>query len=230
MTTQGVPSTLIDAVNHATSASTAAPAKQETTSQSQFLQLFVAQLQHQDPLSPMEPNDLTAQLAQFSSLEQLTAINTHLDAMTASTKQTTTTALLGLIGKQVRFDGSQLTITGGQTSEVRYTLTDQAEKVAATIRAADGTVVRGVDLGSQTAGTQTFQFDGKDQNGRTLPDGTYTIEMAAQAPGAKVATPLDLVVEATVDGVDLASDTPALLVGGTRVPLDKVQEVHVSNR
>jgi len=45
-----------------------------------------------------------------------------------------------------------------------------------------------------------------------------------------VATPLDLVVDATVDGVDLTGDTPALLIGRTRVTLDKVHEVHVSNR
>jgi flagellar basal-body rod modification protein FlgD len=228
--TQGVSSSLLDAVNNATVTSTAPPPRKETISQSQFLELFVAQLQHQDPLSPMEPNELTAQLAQFSSLEQLTAINTHLDAMTASTKQTTTAALLGLIGKQVRFDGSQLTVSGGGASGVRYTLPERADKVAITITAADGSVVRAVDLGSQTAGTHTFQFDGKDQNGRTLADGTYRVEAASQTPGARVATPLDLVVEATVDGVDLAGDRPALLIGGNRVPLDKVQEVHVSNR
>jgi flagellar basal-body rod modification protein FlgD len=227
---QGVSTSLLDSVNNATATSTAPPPKKETISQSQFLELFVAQLQHQDPLSPMEPNELTAQLAQFSSLEQLTAINTHLDQLTGSTKQTTTAALLGLIGKQVRFDGSQLKVTGGETSEVRYTLTERADKVAATIRGADGSVVRTVDLGSQAAGTHAFRFDGKDQNGRTLPDGSYGIEMAAQAPGAQVALPLDLVVDATVDGVDLAGDPPALLVGGERVPLEKVREVHVSNR
>src|SRR5262245_14563129 len=108
----GISSTVLDAVNHATSTSTAPPKKAQTIDQQPFLKLFVSQLQHRDPLSPMEPNDLPAQLAQFSSLEQLTSINTHLDAMTGSTKQTTTTAMLGLIGKQVRFDGSQLTLAG----------------------------------------------------------------------------------------------------------------------
>jgi flagellar basal-body rod modification protein FlgD len=227
---QGVSSTLLDSVNNATSTSTAPPPGKETLSQSQFLELFVAQLQHQDPLSPMEPNELTAQLAQFSSLEQLTAINTKLEAMGGSTKQTTTAALLGLIGKQVRFDGSQLTLSDGSASNVQYTLAGPADRVAFTIRNAAGDVVRAVDLGRQAAGTHTFEFDGKDQNGVKLPDGTYRVEAASQAPGAKVATPLDLVVDATVDGVDLAGDSPALLVGGTRVPLDKVREIHVSNR
>jgi flagellar basal-body rod modification protein FlgD len=227
---QGVSADLLDSINSATAPSTAPPAKAETISQSEFLRLFVAQLQHQDPLSPMEPNELASQLAQFSSLEQLTTVNGHLAQLTDASKQTTTAALLGLIGKQVRFDGSQLAVTGGAAPEVRYTLADRAENVAATIRGADGAVVRVVDLGPQAAGARTFQFDGKDGTGRTLPDGTYRIEMAATLPGARVPTPLALVVDARVDGVDLTDDPPALLVGGDRVPLEKVREVHVTNR
>jgi flagellar basal-body rod modification protein FlgD len=227
---QGVTSSLVDAVNSATTTSTAAPPKAQSISQNEFLRLFVAQLQHQDPLSPMEPNELASQLAQFSSLEQLTAVNTHLEQLTDASKQSTSAAALGLIGKQIRFDGSQLALSGGAASEVRYTLDERADNVAATIRNADGTIVRAVDLGPQPAGEKTFSFDGKDASGRTLPDGSYRIEMAATMPGARVPTALGLVVDARVDGVDLSGDSPALLVGTTRVPLDKVREVHVSNR
>lgn len=227
---QGVSSSLVDSVNSAAAPSTAPPPKAETISQSEFLRLFVAQLQHQDPLSPMEPNELASQLAQFSSLEQLTTVNSHLEQLTGASKQSTTAALLGLIGKQIRFDGSQLAVSGGSAPEVRYTLAERAENVAATIRGADGSVVRVVDLGPQAAGERTFRFDGKDANGRTLPDGSYRVEMAATMPGARVPTALDLVVDARVDGVDLSGDPPALLVGTERVPLDKVREVHVTNR
>src|SRR5262245_6854574 len=73
-------------------------------SQQQFLTLFIEQLKNQDPLSPLQPDQLTAQLAQFSSLEQLTGINTRLDALAGTAKQTTSSTLLALLGKQVRVD------------------------------------------------------------------------------------------------------------------------------
>ena len=44
----------------------------------EFLQLLVAQLKHQDPLNPSNPEEMAAQLAQFSSLEQLINVNDKL--------------------------------------------------------------------------------------------------------------------------------------------------------
>ena len=194
----------------------------KTVSQAEFLQLFVAQLQHQDPLSPMEPNELTAQLAQFSSLEQLTGINTRLDTLAGSARQTSGSVLLGLIGKEITFDGSRLSVTGGKAPDVGYTLAQPAAKVTATVRDVAGNVVRVVDLGTQRAGAQSFHFDGKTDSGATIPDGTYSLEIDAGS------TALDLTSKATVDGVDLASDPQALLVGTLRIGIDQVREVHTA--
>ena len=49
--------------------------------QNAFLQLLVTQLQHQDPLQPQDDTQFLAQLAQFTSLEQLTNINTSLQQL-----------------------------------------------------------------------------------------------------------------------------------------------------
>jgi flagellar basal-body rod modification protein FlgD len=195
-------------------------------SQQQFLTLFIEQLKNQDPLSPMQPDQLTAQLAQFSSLEQLTGINTRLDTLAGSAKQTTGSAMLALLGKQVSIDGGRLAISHGHVPTATYQLAQAAEKVTATVRDADGKAVRVVDLGAKGAGQQTFIFDGKDGQGQTLVDGTYALEITAAAKGDKAPTPVSTQTLATIDGVDLESDSPALLVGGTRVPLDQVREVH----
>ena len=48
-----------------------------------FLELWVAQLRHQDPLNPQDPTQFISQLAEFSSLEQLIAMRQSLDAFTA---------------------------------------------------------------------------------------------------------------------------------------------------
>src|SRR5207237_10796020 len=104
----GVSNTLLQSVT-----ATATPGglpKSQTVGQQQFLQLFIAQLQHQDPLSPLEPDQLTAQLAQFSQLEQLTGVNDRLDKLAGQSKDTGGAALLNLLGKRVSFDGGTLMV------------------------------------------------------------------------------------------------------------------------
>src|SRR5262249_32519643 len=112
-------------------ASSSVSAANQQISQQQFLTLFITQLQNQDPLSPQDPDQLTAQLAQFSSLEQLTGINTRLDTLNGATKQTTSSALLGLLGKEVQATGGQLAIRGGAATPPEYTLDADATQVVA---------------------------------------------------------------------------------------------------
>src|SRR5436190_22388402 len=99
MSLGGVSNTLLQNVT-----ATATPGglpKSQTVDQKQFLQLFIAQLQHQDPLSPLEPDQLTAQLAQVSQLEQLTFVNDRLDKLASQPKDAGSASLLNLLGKQV---------------------------------------------------------------------------------------------------------------------------------
>jgi flagellar basal-body rod modification protein FlgD len=217
---------MIDGVSSVTdTSSTAGLSASPQVSQQEFLTLFIEQLKNQDPLSPLQPDQLTAQLAQFSSLEQLTGINTRLDTLAGATRQTTNSSLLGLLGKQVSVTGGQLVIHGGQVPKARYELDESAERVTATVRDAAGKAVRVLDLGAQAAGPHELEFDGRDGNDQVLPDGRYTLEVGAQARGAKAPTPVSLTTFALVNGVDLVGDPPALLVGDTRIPLDEVREV-----
>jgi flagellar basal-body rod modification protein FlgD len=218
---------MTDPVSSVLQSVAAAPATTQpsakTISQADFLKLFIAQLQHQDPLSPLEPDQMTAQLAQFASLEQLTGVNTRLDNLAGVSRN----SILGLIGKEIRFDGGQLSIANGQAPAVRYTLADRAGAVTATVRAADGTPVRVVQLGGQDAGEHVFQFDGRTSSGAALPDGTYRVEITATGADQKTPVEADLVVQDTVDGVDFSVDPPVVLVGSLRIPLDQVREVHL---
>jgi flagellar basal-body rod modification protein FlgD len=220
----GVSNDLLAQLN-AASEKPAAKTASETISQDEFLKLFVAQLQHQDPLSPLEPNELTAQLAQFSSLEQLTGVNARLDTLAEVAQQSTDTTVFGLIGRTVTFDGSRLGLEGGESAPVDYTLGAAAD-VVATVRNADGELVRTIDLGGQGVGPQRFEFDGKNGRGGELPDGNYTLEITARAPGAETPRKLALTTRAVVDGVDLTAEPPVLVAGGVRLTLDQVQQVN----
>jgi flagellar basal-body rod modification protein FlgD len=196
-----------------------------SVSQSEFLTLFVTQLQHQDPLSPLEPDQLTAQLAQFASLEQLTGVNTRLDQLSVLSQQ----GLLSLIGRDVAFGGGGIAVEGGEASTVAYEVPAAAAKVVATVRGADGAVVRVVDLGAKDVGRHEFVFDGRDAEDTTVPDGRYRVEIAAIGDD-DTPVPLAMTIRDTVDGVDFSVEPPVLLVGGLRIPLDEVHEVRVDER
>jgi flagellar basal-body rod modification protein FlgD len=129
----------------------------------------------------------------------------------------------------VRVEGGHVEVRDGEASRVVYELGAAVERATATVRAADGSVVRVVELGGQAAGEHTFEFDGENAEGVAVPDGSYTVEVTAAAPGAPP-EPVALTSVATVEGVDLSSDPPVVLVAGRRVPLDEILEVRAEER
>jgi flagellar basal-body rod modification protein FlgD len=80
-----------------------------------YMKLLVTQLQNQDPTSPMDNNQMSSQLAQLSSLEQLENMNTTFQQMLASQQRQQATEL---IGKEVDFlpDGAMGVVTGRVTA------------------------------------------------------------------------------------------------------------------
>jgi flagellar basal-body rod modification protein FlgD len=229
MTTSQVPQALLDQLGPRSEPARPA-ASNRSIDQQEFLRLFITQLQYQDPLSPLNADQLTAQLAQFSSLEQLTGINTRLDTLAVSARQSLGTTLLGLVGKRARFDGSALEVKQGQASEVRFTLDDPAARVTVAVEDGAGRAVRTVELGSLAAGEHGFTFDGRNDLGGTVPDGTYRIAVTRAAATDPVGTPVPVTSEGIVDGVDLTANPPALLVGGRRLTLEQVREVRTGDQ
>ncbi len=136
MPISGVSGATDTAANKSTSSAASSSA---SDLQNQFLMLLVTQLQNQDPLSPMDSTNFTAQLAQFSSLEQLTTINKGIETLAASQNSLQNAYLANLIGKQVGYEkvsgGAATTVYGTVTgvsyeSNGTYFLVDGAAKVA----------------------------------------------------------------------------------------------------
>ena len=94
----------LSALNNGTAAASPARAvPQKTVGKDEFLRLFVTQLKFQDPLSPMDSTGFTTQLAQFSSLEQLTNLNDGMKSLLLSQNSLQNSLSADLIGKRVGF-------------------------------------------------------------------------------------------------------------------------------
>ncbi|MHC1700632.1 MAG: flagellar hook assembly protein FlgD [Humidesulfovibrio sp.] len=204
--------------------------------QNDFLKLLVAQLEHQDPLNPMDDKDMTAQLAQFSSLEQLTNIKTGIQSLVDAQNQGSMLNAVGFIGKAVKADGFNLSKTGETTSTVYYSLGESVANMQVNIYAQDGTLVRTDVIGSKQAGEFQYNWDGKNTDGVSMADGTYGVAIVAEdSSGAPVLVQSKISGEVTglvtyngttllqlKDGrtVDIASVTEVVAVGSSTTDTD----------
>ncbi len=204
-------SSYIESINQATTASTAkstAKSKDETVMGKQdFLTLLVAQLQNQDPLNPDNPTEFTAQLAQFSSLEQLFTLNESMTNMAAATANSDRLSTLGTIGKEVAYNGSTFNFTG-EPVEIGYQLDGPASSVNLSLQLNGTTVttLQGKELGE---GNHYLTWDGLTKGGLPATSGKYTIVIEAKAATGETVAAAPL-IKSEVTGVDLSGDS-----GGT---------------
>jgi flagellar basal-body rod modification protein FlgD len=196
--------------------------KQLDDNMNRFLTLLITQLQHQDPLQPMDANEFTQQLVQFASVEQQIYQNANLEKMLAMQKTTQASSLVGYIGNTVELEGADLSLEGG-TATARYALAAQAATTRLTISDAAGRVVATLP-GETSAGGHTLAWDGKGAGGQPLPDGLYRLTVSATGrDGAAIDVATRVI--ATVTGVANDGAEPELLLGDRRVALADVVSV-----
>ena len=186
-----------------------------------FLTLLTTQLKNQNPLDPLDTNQFTQQLVQFAQVEQQLKQNEQLATLVSIEKSAAATTALAYVGQTVAFDGQTATLANNRAS---WTLqVPQPANVTVTVKSATGQTVYTGTYGMD-AGTQTFVWDGVDNNGTKWPDGTYTMSATAKdANGQSVAIASE--VEGVVDSVDLTKNPPLLSVGGQTFTLDKIKRV-----
>ncbi|MBN2126542.1 MAG: flagellar hook assembly protein FlgD [Deltaproteobacteria bacterium] len=190
-----------------------------------FLKLFLAQLNNQDPLNPMESQEFTAQLAQFSSLEQLYNVNENLDSIRTLQDSDTRFQALGLIGKEIVAEGDTLSLTEGLGATGGFVL-ESAADVTVVVTDLDGLPVRELALGELDAGTCTFEWDGLDDTGNRMEPGSYAFEVTAvNEAGELVAVETRTTGEVT--RVSLDGDDPLVYLGDLPVELSRVIDVRI---
>lgn len=166
----------------------------------EFLTLLVAQLKNQDPLNPDEGTEFTAQLAQFSSLEQLMTINKSIGTMVDSTTNSDNIALLNSIGKDVVYYDDTFKFTGAPV-EVGYYTDANAQSVTLELQL-DGQTIATLDGTELSKGAHTLKWDGLTSSGASAPQGNYNIVVTATGSGGETISAAPI-VKAEVTGVNL---------------------------
>jgi flagellar basal-body rod modification protein FlgD len=187
----------------------------------EFLQLLTTQLQHQDPTSPLDPNQFTQELVQFSSVEQQINTNKSLTTMISLQQTQQAASALQFIGANVAVSGTTAQLSGGQANW-NYSVTQPATATI-NILNSSGVVVYST---SQTVqpGAQAFAWNGLDRNGAALPDGPYTLSISAVGANGQ-SVPVTTQIQGVVTGVDVSKTPPNLTIGGQSYPLNQITQV-----
>jgi len=202
----------IDAINQAATTQAQEDKKKDDSSRDimgkeDFLTLLVAQLKNQDPMNPDEPTEFTAQLAQFSSLEQLFNLNEGMNNVSTAVANSQKMSALGLIGKEAAYFDGTFTYDGTPMN-IGSSLDGNATSVILHLQQ-NGTTVATLEGAELTKGNHFLTWNGLDAQGQPAPFGDYTIAIeATAAAGSIAAAPL---VRSEVTGVDLDAGNGGLL-------------------
>ena len=200
------------------------PSKDSALGKDDFLNLLVAQLQNQDPLSPLDSTAFTSQLAEFSSLEQLSNVNENLEYLQMYQSSINNAQAVSFIGKNIDAFGNSIQLESGENEEIHFELNQDSSSVFINIYDEAGSLVKYIENGPLGEGKQSIEWDGTDNSGNTLSEGIYKFEvMAVDANGDKVQTAT--YISDRVTGVTFKDGITYLLAGGMKIPIGDVIEV-----
>jgi flagellar basal-body rod modification protein FlgD len=189
-----------------------------------FLQLLTAQLKAQDPLSPLDANQFTQQLVQFSGVEQAIKTNQALGQLVALMQGDQITRSLDYLGAEVEAAGGTVRLGAGGAAQLSYQLAESASRVQIEIYDAGGRLVA-TQEGRTTAGRHSVPWDGRAPNGTALAEGLYRFDvLASDAAGGPV--PVTTTIRGVVDGVEIDGERLLLSVEGVLLPTESISAIY----
>lgn len=189
--------------------------KNNELGQTAFLELMIAQLNNQDPLSPQDNTEFVAQLAQFSSVEGLERLNTNFDGFASSFMSNQALQASSLVGSSVTVPAEKSRLTAGGIISGSVDLAAATSDMKVNVYNSAGTMVANIPVGGMPAGEVSFRWDGQflEVNGELLPwtagdeplpVGEYRFEVYATQDGQT--EQLDTALSANVNSVTLGTD------------------------
>jgi flagellar basal-body rod modification protein FlgD len=196
-----------------------------------FLTLMLAQLQNQDPTSPVDSNEFLSQLASLSEVQGITQLNTSFSALSNSLVSGQALQASSLLGHQALVASSSANLTSaGGTINGAVSVPQTSSDVVLNIKNSAGVLVQSIDLGAQSSGLANFSWNGETSSGAKAPAGTYSL--SAQVNGVSSGTAITTLVSGTVESVTMGSSSSSSSSGLTlniaglgSVPFSSVQQI-----
>jgi flagellar basal-body rod modification protein FlgD len=202
------------------------PEKSNELGQDVFLKLMIAQLKNQDPTNPTDSQGFLQQLAQFSTVNGITSLQTSVSKLATSLQSAQALQASTLVGRSVLSETELVNVASGRPHGSMVDLPEAVDNLKVSIKKSSGELIRELTLGKREAGMADIPWDGKDAKGKPVPDGLYQISATTTVDGEQSAR--SVLVRAQVSSVTLPRDgtSPILNVAGIgAISLDKVKQV-----
>jgi len=198
----------------------------DSLGQEDFLTLMISQFRNQDPFEPMENGDFLAQLAQFSTVNGISSLNTSFSGLASSMQDNQALQAAGLVGRSVLAvtDIGHIEKDGSLRGGVE--LDTSATNVQIDITDASGQLVQRLDLGQRSSGMVRFEWNGIDSSGERADSGQYRV--TARVIRGEDIESAPTVIEAEIQSVTLGQfggGTTLNLAGGQDMPLGQVYQI-----
>ena len=194
----------------------------------EFLKMMMAQLAQQDPTAPSDSNAFVAQLAQFTSLEQMQNVNSSLTSLLVGQASQNNTGAINLVGKDILYKTDQLTLEQGQSPTTHVKLGAEASEVTATITDEQGRIVRTIKMGGQKAGDVEIEWDGREESGNTAKPGKYTVSVSAKDSKGNIVD-VEQRARGRVTGVSFEQGYPEAILGDQHLKMSDIVEINERN-
>lgn len=193
-----------------------------------FLKLLTTQMQNQDPLKPMDTNDMTRQLVDFANVEQNIGTNSRLDKLLKLQGASTASTNLAYLGRTISFKGDSFDYTQGMTqAPLAYELEKEAKSVRVDILDSKGQTVRSMTGETKAGEKHVVNWDFKDNSGNAVQPGTYRLNIAPVSDKKDDIIKATTYTFGTVNGVGANKDGETVVSVGTQdIPLSDVTKVY----
>jgi flagellar basal-body rod modification protein FlgD len=186
-----------------------------------FLSMLMTQLQNQDPTSPLDSNQFTSQLVQFTSVEQQIATNNSLKQLIQLTQATQIEQSASMIGRPVTVASSELSLQDGM-AKINFH-TPASEPVGIAVYDSAGAQVQATTL-TTTAGMNNWTWDGRSATGATMPNGPYKVTVTSIGTDGS-ASQVPFTVTGTATSIRNIGGTVQVELGGLMLPFSAVQSM-----
>ena len=187
-----------------------------------FLTLLTTQLQHQNPLDPLDTNQFTQQLVQFASVEQQLKTNDQLTSLVSLQQTAQSTQALGFVGKTAVVDGSTAALTNSSATWKLGVPANSNVKIS--ITSSTGQTVFTGNYAVNAGSNQPFIWDGKCTDGTQLPDGQYKL-IATAVDSANNPVAVATQIAGLVNSVDLTQSPPLLSINGQTYTVSQIKSI-----
>lgn len=211
---------------NAISAATANAGKADTAKNAlgkdSFMKMMIAQLQHQDPLNPMDGTAFVAQLAQFSSLEQLQNLNDVMGSLPQYLGNFSNAQMASLIGNEATAQGNVIKADGSVVN-INYQLPMDIQSGTAKIYNSNGALVETIQIGAQKAGLRSTLW-----NSSKADAGDYTYEISAVDSSGKEVS-VNKYISGAISGVSFKNGESYLTINGQEVAFSDIVSINKTN-